>query len=244
MREVDLLRKALFESKYTVALCCSGLLEEVGRASVRTQSRAYEIEMKYGYSPEEIFNAAFFSTRPEKFFDYYKAEILPGDMEPGESFRYLRELEQRSLIHLMITDNTCNFYSRVGCRNVIMMHGDVEDNVCINCGKRFRADYVAKSRGIPCCDDCGKILRPKVVMFGEAVDNRLMTRAINEITKAEVLLVIGANLDGAFAERYVKYFDGKKLVVIDPEDAFKDRVADLAIHRPVRDVLRELLEGC
>lgn len=73
MREVDLLRKALFESKYTVALCCSGLLEEVGRASVRTQSRAYEIEMKYGYSPEEIFNAAFFSTRPEKFFDYYKA---------------------------------------------------------------------------------------------------------------------------------------------------------------------------
>ena len=48
MREVDLLRKALFESKYTVALCCSGLLEEVGRASVRTQSRAYEIEMTYG----------------------------------------------------------------------------------------------------------------------------------------------------------------------------------------------------
>ena len=42
----------------------------------------------------------------------------------------------------------------------------------------------------------------------------------------------------------MKYFDGKKLVVIDPEDAFKDRVADLAIHRPVRDVLRELLEGC
>lgn len=245
MKEMDILRKNLYESRYTVALCCSGLLAEAGRPSMRNQARDYEIEKKYGHSSEEMFSAAYFSTRPEKFFEFYKAEVLPSeDMNPGKSYECLKVLEERNLIQLIITNNACNFYSKVGCKNVLPLHGDVEDNVCTNCGKKFDAEYISKSKGIPCCDACGKLIRPKVVMFGEMVDNRLMTRAINEITKADLLLVIGSDLGSPFAERYVKYFEGKKLMIINPEDSYKDKVADLAIHRPISDVLCELKETC
>ena len=244
MKEMEILKKALNESKYTVVLGSSGLMEESGRPSMRKQSRAYEIEKKYGYSPEDIFSAAFFSTRPEVFFDFYRAEVLPGELKPGKSFEYLKELEERNLIQLIITNNACNFYNRVGCKNVLPLHGDVEDNVCIGCGKKFSAEYIANSKGIPACDVCGKLILPKVVMFGEMVDNRKMTRAINEISKAELLIVIGTDLSSPIAERYVRYFDGRKLVVITPEGSYKDKVADLAIHQPIEQVLKELVESC
>jgi NAD-dependent deacetylase len=243
MNEVDLLKKDLERSKYTVALCCSGLLEESGRASMRKQSRAYEIEEKYGYSPEEIFSAAFLSTRPEKFFQYYKAEVLPGDLKPGASYYYLKEMEDAGMIQLIITNNACNFHTKVGSKNVMAIHGDVENNICTGCGKRFDAAYIANSRGIPSCDVCGKLIRPQVAMFGEMLDNHLMTKAINEIKKADTLLVIGSGLNGPFAERYVKHFNGRKLIVINPEMSYRDRVANLVINRPISEVLHELLHG-
>lgn len=245
MKEMDVLRKNLYESRYTVALCCSGMLAEVGRPSMRKQSRDYEIEKKYGHSSEEMFSAAYFSTRPEKFFEFYKAEVLPTEnMHPGKSYECLRILEERNLIQLIITNNACNYYSKVGCKNVLPLHGDLENNVCINCGKTFNAEYMAKSKGVPCCDVCGKLIRPKVVMFGEMVDNRMMTRAINEIAKADLLLVIGSDLGSPFAGRYVKYFDGRELILINQEESCKDRVADLVIRRPIKDVLCELVETC
>ena len=42
----------------------------------------------------------------------------------------------------------------------------------------------------------------------------------------------------------MRYFDGRKLVVITPEGSYKDKVADLAIHQPIEQVLKELVESC
>ncbi len=244
MKEIEILKKALDESRYTVAFCSTGIMEESGTKGMRDQFQAYEIEKKYGYSPEEMFRAVFFTTRPEKFYNYYKAEVLHGDTRPGDSYFYLKELEDRNIIHTIITNNIANFFGKAGCKNVLNLRGTVEENACVNCGKKFGEEYILRSKGIPCCDECGKIIRPQVRMYGEMIDNRKMTQAINEITEADVLLFIGAGLSSSFAEKYVKYFQGKKLIVIHPEEDYKDHIADLVIHRPIRDVLKEILEIC
>lgn len=243
MKEMESLIRALNESRYTVAFGSTGLMEESGQLGMRNQFRAYEVEKKYGYSPEEMFSAAFFSTRPEKFYEYYKNEVLHGNVTPGESYFYLKELVDKNIIQTIITNNICNFFGKAGCKNVLAIHGNVEENECMNCGKKFSEDYILRSKGIPCCDECGKIIRPQVRMFGEMVDNRIMTQAINEISEAEVLLIIGSDLSSSFAERYVKYFQGKKLILINPEEDFKDKIADLVIHRPIKEVLKKVLEG-
>lgn len=49
------LRRILDESSCTVALCGSGMMEEGGYIGVKNPDKAYDIEKKYGYSPEEIF---------------------------------------------------------------------------------------------------------------------------------------------------------------------------------------------
>ena len=77
-RKIDMLKRILDESKYTVALCGSGIMEEAGFVGLKNQNRAYEIEKKYNDSPEEIFTSVYYTTRPEKFFEFYKKELLEG----------------------------------------------------------------------------------------------------------------------------------------------------------------------
>lgn len=244
MKEMELIKKALNNSTYTVALCSTGLLQACGLPSMREQYRAYSIETKYGYSPEEIFSTVFFSTRPEKFFDYYRNEVLPGYIKPDESFHCIKELEDRNLIQYIITNNVCGFLNQVGCKSVLDLHGNIQDNVCTSCGKKFPVEHIMNSDGIPLCDECGKIVRPEVLLFGEMVDNQKMTRAINEISRADVLLVIGCNLNTPFIEKYIKYFKGSRLILIKPEANYKDLVADVVINQPIKSVLEELVASC
>lgn len=63
--KISQLKEILDQSKYTVALCGSGMMEEGEALAIKKQERAYEIEEKYGYSSEELFTSAFYNTRPE-----------------------------------------------------------------------------------------------------------------------------------------------------------------------------------
>ena len=68
--KITQLRHMLDDSRYTVALCGSGMLEEGGLEALKKQERAYEIEEKYGCCVEEMFTSAFYNTRPEQFFEF------------------------------------------------------------------------------------------------------------------------------------------------------------------------------
>ena len=64
--------KMLLDSRYVVCLSGREMIVEDGIDSMRNMETAYEIEMKYGYSPEEIFSARFFNTRVENFYEFYR----------------------------------------------------------------------------------------------------------------------------------------------------------------------------
>ena len=89
----EYLKKVLDDSHYTVALCGSGILAETGCRTFQNQDYAYEIEQKYGRSPEDIFASAYYMTRPDSFFEFYRAEVLEKDWKPSESCYALKKLE-------------------------------------------------------------------------------------------------------------------------------------------------------
>ena len=72
--KIEQLRRILDNSKYTVALCGSGMMEEGGFIGIKKQDKAYDIESRYGYCVEEMYSSAFYNTRPEQFFEFYKKE--------------------------------------------------------------------------------------------------------------------------------------------------------------------------
>ncbi|MGN0405400.1 MAG: Sir2 family NAD-dependent protein deacetylase [Bariatricus sp.] len=238
-QKIESLKRALKESKYTVALCGSGILEEEGYIMLKKPERAYEIETRYGVSPEYIFSDGYYSTRPDKFFEFYRKEILL-DIEPGDSPRKLAELENSGMINCIVTGNIYNLSGRAGCRNVINLHGNIYDNRCPHCRREYSIDYIKDQDRVPRCESCGSVIRPKVSLFGDMLDGQLIARTATEIEKADVLLILGTTLDSDVFHNYIKYFDGSRLIIIHKEPHLKDRYADLVIYDEPKNVLNAL----
>ena len=114
--KISKLREILDESRYTVAICGSGMMEEGGFIGVKNPDKAYDIETKYGYSAEEIFSSAFYNTRPEFFFEFYKKEMLENPPEDTDSGPSLAAMERAGKLQCLITSNIYAKAQRAGCK--------------------------------------------------------------------------------------------------------------------------------
>ena len=171
---VERLAKIIEGSNNIVVLAGRDMTKESGIRVFRDEDVAYDIEMEYGYSPEEIFSAAFFSTRVDLFYDFFKKEILLA-AEPTEGHKAIAKLEKMGKIKAVVTRSIYGLDRRAGCENVIELHGSIQQNVCTKCGAVYDADYVKNSLKTPVCKKCKLILRPTVALYGDMVDCLLYT---------------------------------------------------------------------
>lgn len=231
----------LRDSRYTTVLSGFSMLLESGYPSIRDGDVSYDIEQKYGYSMEEMFSTAFFSTRKEQFYEFYRNEILSQlVIPPGKGFSEMARLEQKGLFQSVITRRIFGLPQRAGCRNVINLHGSVYDNFCPHCGRIYPMEYIRDSVRVPLCESCKTPVRPRVCLFGEMVDNSVITRAAEEIQKADVLLVLGSNLKSYLCSQLIDYYDGDKLILVNETPHYADRFADIVVHERVDDLLEKI----
>lgn len=219
------LRKILDDSTYTVALCGSGMMEEGGFIGIKKQDKAYDIENRYGYGVEEMYTSAFYNTRPERFFEFYKKEMLHNAPRDTASGPALAAME------------------RAGCRYVINLHGSIYQNQCPRCKKKYPIGYIAGAKRIPICRDCNVPIRPMISLIGEMVDSQNMTRTTEEITKADTLLLLGTTLASEVFCQYIQYFAGRNMVIIHKQEHYLDKDADLVILDHPMNVLPQLGYG-
>lgn len=230
MRDKNMLQ-ILKDSGYTVVLSGAGLMAESGYPLLRDGKESYEIEEKYGYSFEEIFSSAFYSARKEVFFRFYKEFILKAtEVPPGEGFYDLKTLQDHGLIDSIITRRIAGLEERAGCKNVLNMKGTIYDNVCPSCGRKYSAEYMKAAKGVPLCEKCMVSIRPQVCLFGEMINNAIMTKAAEEVEKAEVLLVLGANLTTPLCSQLLQYYSGSNLILVTEGEHYSDQRADIVIY--------------
>ena len=241
MNKYEMIRDILDKSSYTVAMCGTDMMKESGMPSLRAPEIAYKVETEFGYSPEEIFSSLFYTNRPETFFRYYREYMLKPPLEPSEGFYALAELEKRVKLQCSIANNVHNLPGRAGCEKILNLHGTIYDNECPRCGKKYTMEYMRDSKKVPLCEDCLIPIRPKVLLFGEQVDNQMMTAAVDEISKAKVLLLLGTSINSGLCERYVKYFEGENLIVINAQEHYTDSKADIVIHEEVKTALPKIV---
>ena len=240
MKEKNILQ-ILRESRYTVVLSGAELLKESGYPMLRDGDESYEIEEKYGYSFEEMFSSSFYSARKERFFRFYKEVLLKAaEIPPGQGFYDLKQLQDYGLIHSIITRRIAGLEDRVGCRNVINLKGTIYHNTCPNCGREYPMEYIRDSKKIPRCESCGRVIRPGVTLYGEMLDSTIMSEATRQVEQAEVLMLMGTSMESEVFSKYVRYFEGKKLVIIHNEEHFMDEKADLVIIDEPKNVLPKL----
>ena len=242
MKEKNILQ-VLRESRYTVVLSGVELMKESGYPLLRDGDESYEIEEKYGYSFEEIFSSSLYSARKERFFRFYKEVILKAaEIPPGQGFYDLKQLQDYGLIHSIITRRIAGLEDRAGCRNVINLKGTIFHNTCPNCGREYPMEYIRDAKGVPLCEQCLVAIRPDVCLFGEMIDNGLMTRAAKEIEKADVVLVLGSSLHSPLCSQMLQYYSGTNLILVTESEHYSDQQADIIVYGRSDDFLRRLNE--
>jgi NAD-dependent deacetylase len=150
--------------------------------------------------PMEVAHISVWRREPARFWSFYGGRFaaLEGK-RPNGAHRALAELERRGRLDAVITQNIDGLHAAAGSREVIEVHGSVATASCLGCGRRVsladtRARREADVEGIPRCD-CGRPLKPDVVLFGELLDEVAMTRASSLAAGADLLLCIGSSLE-------------------------------------------------
>ena len=136
----EMLKSAIMECNNIVFMSGSGFLREIGVPNYRDEQEAYDIELEYGYSPEDLFSTSFFSTRPEQFFRYYKNKILYLDGKPNNAYYALARLEQQGKLKTIITRSMYGIHQMAGSKHVLELHGSIYQNFCMNCGATYPAE--------------------------------------------------------------------------------------------------------
>lgn len=239
--KIGWLKKIIDRSQYMVCLMGVRISSQCGCTNYRDEEDSYNVESKYGYSPDEIFSASFYNVRPAQFYEFYKRDMISELGRVDEGLATLQKLEEQGRLKCIITRDIFSLPKRAGCKNVYELHGSVFDNQCPHCGRKYPIEYIQNSKGVPKCEKCGVMLRPGVSLVGEMVDNVLLTKAATEVQKADTLLVMGCNLKSSLVSTFIKDFSGDKLILLNDAEHFANRKADLVIYGKPMDILKDMV---
>ena len=233
-RKIEQLQQIIDGSNNIVFFGGAGVSTESGIPDFRSQDGLYH--MKYKYPPETIISHTFFVRKPDEFYRFYKDKMLALDAKPNAAHLKLAELEQAGKLKAVITQNIDGLHQKAGSRNVLELHGSVLRNYCTSCGAFYDAEFIAKSEGIPKCTSCGATVKPDVVLYEEGLDQSIMSRSIQAIRDADVLIIGGTSLVVYPAAGLIDYFRGSKLILINKSATGRETGAHLVITDPIGEV--------
>ena len=212
----------------------AGVSTESGIPDFRSVDGLYN--QQYKYPPETILSHTFFMAEPEEFFRFYRAKMLALDAQPNAAHRKLAEWERMGKCRAVVTQNIDGLHQAAGSKNVLELHGSVHRNHCTRCGAFYTLDDVLRSEGVPRCG-CGGVIKPDVVLYGEALDETTLNAAVRAIRRADLLLVGGTSLNVYPAAGLLRYFTGAALAVVNKTPTPADARADLVIQASIGRVL-------
>ena len=153
-----------------------------------------------GVDPIAVAHITAFRRDPERFWSFYgrRFATLRGK-RPNGAHRALVELERRGLLAAVVTQNIDGLHAAAGTEDPIEVHGSVATASCLADGTSYplaevRGRLAADAEGIPRCD-CGRPLKPDVVLFGELLPEADIQRGYELAARADLLLCVGSSLE-------------------------------------------------
>jgi NAD-dependent deacetylase len=144
--------------------------------------------------PMEYASLQAFRADPEKVWSFYakRVEMLTG-AAPNDAHIALSELERQGFVDAIVTQNIDLLHEKAGSRDVVEVHGSIRTASCLACGLRERLDESLLP--LPQCKQCGAVLKPDVVFFGELLPEEAIDRAYELARRAGLMLVVGSALE-------------------------------------------------
>jgi len=195
--------------------------------------------------------------------------------QPNEAHQALAELESLGFVETLVTQNVDRLHHQAGHNNVIDLHGLLHEVVCLDCGAIISRQQVQQalikanpsltdlsvrhapdgdahleyfdfaSMVIPQCAECGGVLKPNVVFFGEKVPRERVERSLQSLQRAHALLVVGSSLQVFSGFRFVRSAveQGKPVASINLGQTRADDMLQLQVRQACGPVLTGLLRA-
>jgi NAD-dependent deacetylase len=232
----------LKRSRSAVALTGAGISVESGIPPFRGKGGLWaKIDpMKYAH-----INA--YERNPGQVWDvlFMRLKDVLNSAKPNNGHLGLSQLERMGLLKTIITQNIDGLHQQAGSKDVIEFHGSFASHHCMTCGQGIDSDRINLDNIPPQCD-CGGLLRPDVVMFGEFIAPDHMQRAQMLASTCDVMLVVGtsATVEPAAHLPIIAKRAGATIIEVNPESTpLTHQVSDITLLGQAGRVVRELLEA-
>lgn len=239
---LERLQNIIDESINIVFFGGAGVSTESGIPDFRSVDGLYN--QKWKYPPEEIVSNTFFYNDTTEFYRFYRAKLLPQGIEPNNAHKKLAELEAAGKLKAIVTQNIDGLHQKAGSKVVYELHGSTLRNYCLDCHEFYDEKIIIESENspdkLPRCKKCGGLIKPDVVLYGEGLNEDIITGAVQAISQADTLIIGGTSLTVYPAAGLINYFRGKNLVLLNKSATPQDEMATLAIHEPIGQVLSQI----
>jgi NAD-dependent deacetylase len=189
-------------------------------------------ETEEGLAIEEMLSGAMFARRPEYTWKYLRqVENACRGATFNRGHAILAEMERHFPRVWVLTQNVDGFHRVAGSRNIIDIHGDLRDIRCTGCLHRETVTDYAGFAALPRCPSCSAILRPNVVLFGEALHTDRIAELRNQLSEGfDIVFSIGTTSVFPYISGPVELAvrRGKPTVEINPDTT---RVSRLVTYR-------------
>lgn len=179
----------LLKARIITSLTGAGVSAESGVPTFRDPGGIWE-----KFRPEQLANFEAFMSDPDFVWSWYQhRRQIMREVKPNPGHRALAEMEGIFDEFNLITQNIDNLHKRAGSKNVTELHGNIERNYCIKCRKEYNEVDIHEKSVLKC--ECGGLIRPDVVWFGEMLPLEALRFAENCAMRSNVFFTIGTSAE-------------------------------------------------
>lgn len=228
-------------AKHVTAFTGAGISVESGIPTFRGENGLWSkfdpicLDINYFHqNPLESWNKI-----KEIFYDFF------GKAKPNAAHVVLAEMEKKGYLNSIITQNIDNLHQTAGSRKVYEFHGTSRKLICPNCKNIYAAENIDLSQLPPECGECGTVLKPDFVFFGEGIPEPAGSKSFLEAEKADVFFLIGTTgeIMPASAIPYEAKEKGAKIIEININPSnYTDSITDIFLKGKATEVMTELIK--
>jgi NAD-dependent deacetylase len=249
--DIDGMARELVElvlsSSNAVALTGAGVSTESGIPDNRSPGTGLWEKMD-----TSIVSLEGFFISPTRYYNF-ALDMYPTrrSARPNPAHHLLAEFEQKGLLKGLITQNVDGLHQDAGSSNVHELHGSLRQAVCLGCSSLYPMDgaegvmqRVISGENPPLCRDCGEVLKPNAVFFGELLPQVPWQRSLELARQADLFLAIGSSLQVSPANMLpdIALRAGAKLIIINLTPTPYDGDATLLVRHKVGEFASLVLQ--
>lgn len=232
----------LSSARNAVGLTGAGISRPSGIPDFRSAGGMWEQD-----DPIEVASLRTFHTNPQRFYDWLRPLLQVSlAAQPNPAHLAVMELERIGILRAVVTQNIDGLHQRAGSHAVYELHGHMRSATCIRCERQVPAEPLVErilGGAVPTCG-CGGTFKPDIVLFDEMLPPGPFHLAEQAIAMCDVLLIAGTSLEVYPVANMplAALQQGARLIIINLNETYLDRYADVVLHEDVAIALPAIME--